>query len=89
MTAKHAIVTPNKRFWYDAAERVGWTALYGAVTEGILAATPLSYSWAPVLILGLNALKVLLAKKVGDPATASLPSTPAVNDPDPVPAPSV
>jgi len=61
---------PSKKFLRDALERVGWAALYAAIAMGITIASDLPYQWAPVLTVALNALKVWVAKYVGNPDTA-------------------
>ncbi len=62
-----------RRYWTDLAERVGWTAaqvVLAGVTVEMLDLPP----WAvPVVATVLAMAKGLVARKVGEPETASLP----------------
>lgn len=64
-----------RRFRWDVAERVFWTAVEGAIAGGVAYAADLS-AWAMFAVLILAAfLKAYVAGKVGQPNTAStLPS---------------
>jgi hypothetical protein len=63
---------PSKAFMMDALERVGWAALYAAVSVLIAVTTGMSYDWTPYLTVGLNMVKVVIARYVGNPDTAKL-----------------
>jgi hypothetical protein len=59
------------KYQKDALERVGATMLYAGISVVIAMTTGMSYDWTPYLTVGLNMLKVFLARFVGDPNTAS------------------
>lgn len=64
----------NKKYWLDMAERTGWTAGYAGLSYLITQASGWSYSWAPILIVGLTMLKTTVAHYVGNPDTAKFDS---------------
>ena len=71
----------NKKYVIDVAERLGWQVAYAAISTGVIELSHLSYAWAPALMLGLDAVKVVVAKHVGSPENAAIPGgskTPAV-----------
>jgi hypothetical protein len=63
---------PSKKFMLDALERVGWAALYAAISVLIAMTTGMAYDWTPLLTVGLNMAKVFVARYVGNPDTAKL-----------------
>ena len=74
--AAHAIA---RRFKWDAAERIGWTAVEAAAAVAITEVTPLNTWWALLLAPLLAGLKSLAGKNLGMPGTAS--TLPAGADP--------
>jgi len=63
---------PSRKFVIDAAERLGWQVAYAGLSTGIVEVSHLNYSWVPILILGLNCVKVLVAQHVGDSNNAAI-----------------
>jgi hypothetical protein len=63
----------SKQFLKDAAERIGWQVGYALATSAAIYLSNVSYSWAPALMVGLNLVKVVLAKHVGNPNNAAIP----------------
>lgn len=62
----------TKKFLVDAAERVGFVAAYGAISETIIVVSDINQIWAPVLITGLSSLKALVARHIGNPDSAGM-----------------
>lgn len=57
----------------DAAERVFWTAAEAGVAALVVAVTPhVGPEWAPVFTAAAAAVKVFIAKHVGDNQDASI-----------------
>lgn len=72
-----------RRFQWDAAERVFWTAVEGGVAGGVTYAADLP-AWAMFPLMVLAALvKAYVAGKVGQPNTAS--TLPPEKDPASLP----
>lgn len=63
---------PSKAFMMDALERILWTMLYAGVSVAIAMTTGMSYDWTPYLTVGLNMLKVFVARYVGNPDSAAI-----------------
>ena len=61
------------KFMKDALERIFWTTSYGVVTSVLLSIDSLDLPlWsAPIILAGLNSVKVFVAKQVGNPDSAS------------------
>lgn len=75
--ATHSAVV--QRFPWDALERIGWTALQGVVGLVVVELADVDMWWALPVASALAALKALIAKKVGQPGTAS--TLPVSKDP--------
>lgn len=69
------VVSNSKKYWVDVAERIGWQIAYAAVASGIIIGVPAipdKAAYGPALMIILSALKLLVAKHVGDPSTAAI-----------------
>jgi hypothetical protein len=66
----------DRRFIIDLAERLGWAFLEGTMAGVTVAAVSDVHMWLAALSGGvaaaLSTLKSLLARRVGDPSSASL-----------------
>lgn len=69
----------GQRFKWDAAERVGWTAVEAAAAVAITEVSPLDTWWALLLAPLLAGVKSLAGKYLGAAGTAS--TLPAGADP--------
>lgn len=65
----------SKKWLVDASERVGMACVYAIVSEGIVLLAGIDQAWAVALTAGLNLVKVVVARKVGEPDSASLVPT--------------
>lgn len=59
------------KFWKDALERIAWTAVAAVLSATGVYLTELPEVWIPIGTVVLTTLKTMVAKKVGDPNTAS------------------
>lgn len=59
------------KFWKDALERITWTTLAAALAAAGVYITELPEVWVPIGTVVLTTLKTMVAKKIGDPTTAS------------------
>lgn len=62
------------KYWKDALERIGWTAVAAVVSATGVHITELPEVWIPIATVALTTLKTLIAKQIGDPNTASFRS---------------
>jgi hypothetical protein len=60
------------KYLRDALERVLWTSVAAAVSAAAVYVNDLPEVWVPIGTVILTTLKVLVAKKVGDPNSAAL-----------------
>lgn len=60
------------KYLRDALERVLWTSVAAAVSAAAVYVNDLPEVWVPIGTVLLTTLKVLVAKKVGDPNSAAL-----------------
>lgn len=60
------------KYFKDALERVLWTAVAAGLSALGVYVADLPSEWIPVGTVILTTLKVLVAKKVGNPDTASM-----------------
>jgi hypothetical protein len=67
------------RFNIDALERVGFTAIEGAVSVTITGLVNIHTWWAVPIMAGLAVIKSWAARMIGNPATAAV--LPASADP--------
>lgn len=81
MVGQHQATSLTKSWAIDAAERVGFLALYAAIGEATTLLPEVKNSYVPIIMLGLGALKALVAKKIGPPGSAALISNPSVAAP--------
>ena len=67
----------TRKFWIDAAERIGWTAAEAAVATAIviLPSASIPTLYIPIIAAGLSALKAFVARHVGNPDSASTASS--------------
>jgi hypothetical protein len=56
----------------DAVERILWTSVSAAASAAAVYINDLPEVWIPVGTVLLTTVKVLIAKKIGDPNTAAL-----------------
>lgn len=61
----------TKLYLIDLTERVGWTAVQAGLGVVAVEVNDLGYEWAPVIAVGLAFVKGLVAKQLGNPASAS------------------
>lgn len=60
------------KYLRDALERVLWTSVAAAVSAAAVYVNDLPDVWIPIGTVIFTSLKVLVAKKVGDPNSAAL-----------------
>lgn len=60
------------KYLRDALERVLWTSVAAAVSAAAVYVNDLPGVWIPIGTVIFTTLKVLVAKKVGDPNSAAL-----------------
>lgn len=60
------------KYLRDALERVLWTSVAAAVSAAAVYVNDLPDVWIPIGTVIFTSLKVLIAKKVGDPNSAAL-----------------
>lgn len=60
------------KYLRDALERVLWTSVAAAVSAAAVYVNDLPDVWIPIGTVIFTTLKVLVAKKVGDPNSAAL-----------------
>ncbi len=60
------------KYLRDALERVLWTSVSAAVSAAAVYVNDLPEVWIPIGTVLFTTLKVLVAKKVGDPNSAAL-----------------
>lgn len=56
----------------DALERILWTAVAAILSAGGVYIADLPQVYIPIATVALTTVKVLVAKKVGDPSSAAL-----------------
>jgi hypothetical protein len=63
----------DRKFWFDVAERAGWTLAQAAVGFATVEVAGVDVWWAVPVASGLSVLKGIVAKHVGK-SDAALPS---------------
>ena len=61
----------NKKFWEDLIERTLWTGIQAALAVLTVGVADLENSWVIPIAIALAAIKAQVARKLGDPDSAS------------------